>query len=57
MGVVQRINALAPDFVCFTGDLIEEQQHLTEALDVLGEIKSPLYGVAGEPRPLGQGAV
>lgn len=45
--VVRKINALSPEFVCFTGDLIEEQQHLTEALDILGETKSPLYGVAG----------
>jgi predicted MPP superfamily phosphohydrolase len=25
-GVVKKINALSPDFVCFTGDLIEETQ-------------------------------
>jgi uncharacterized protein len=45
--VVRRINALSPDFVCFTGDLIEETRHLMEALEVLASIKSPLYGVPG----------
>ncbi len=46
-GVVRRINALSPDFVCFTGDLIEESRHLPEALEILARIKSPLYGVPG----------
>ena len=45
--VVRRINALSPDFVCFTGDLIEETRHLAEALGVFASIKSPLYGVPG----------
>ena len=45
--VVKRINALSPDLVCFTGDLIEEKQHLPEALEILSGIKSPLYGVPG----------
>ena len=45
--VVRRINALSPDFVCFTGDLIEETQHLPEALELLAGIKSPVYGVPG----------
>src|SRR5678815_4820486 len=30
--VVNQINALSPDFVCFTGDLIEQGHHLPEAL-------------------------
>lgn len=45
--IVKRINALSPDFVCFTGDLIEERPYLAEALELLGGIKSPLYGVPG----------
>jgi predicted MPP superfamily phosphohydrolase len=45
--VVRRVNALSPDFVCFTGDLIEETRHLAEALEVFAGIKSPLYGVPG----------
>ena len=46
-GVVKKINALSPDFVCFTGDLIEDTQYLPEALGIFAGIKSPVYGVPG----------
>src|SRR5258708_4010758 len=45
--VVTKINALSPDFVCFTGDIIEETNYLAEALEILSGIKSPMYGVPG----------
>ncbi len=45
--VVQTINALSPDFVCFTGDLIDDTAHLTEALGLIAGIKSPVFGVPG----------
>jgi len=45
--VVSCINSLQPDFVCFTGDLIESKQFLSEALDLLSGIQSPLFGVPG----------
>lgn len=45
--VVARINSLKPDFVCFTGDLIEEKQHVAEALAELQKIDTPLFGVPG----------
>jgi uncharacterized protein len=45
--VVRQINELSPEFVCFTGDLIEEAPYLAEALDILGGIKAPMYGVPG----------
>ena len=45
--VVRKINALSPEFVCFTGDLIEETKHLAEALELIGKIKAPVYGVPG----------
>jgi uncharacterized protein len=45
--VVRQINALSPDFVCFTGDIIEETPCLAEALELIGGIKSPVYGVPG----------
>jgi uncharacterized protein len=45
--VVTKINALSPDFVCFTGDIIEETPHLAEALELFAGIKSPVYGVPG----------
>ena len=45
--MVARVNQLEPDFVCFTGDLVEEARHLPEALEVLRGIQAPLYGVPG----------
>jgi predicted MPP superfamily phosphohydrolase len=45
--VVKTINSLSPDFVCFTGDIIEDGKHLPEALHILSGIKAPLYGVPG----------
>ncbi len=45
--VVDTINGLEPDVVCFTGDLIEESEHLAEALELLSTIKAPLVGVPG----------
>lgn len=45
--VVSKINALKPDFVCFTGDLIEEAKHLPETLELFQGIRAPLYGVPG----------
>jgi predicted MPP superfamily phosphohydrolase len=45
--VVEKINSLSPDFVCFTGDLLEQANFLPETLDLLSGIKSPLYGVPG----------
>jgi predicted MPP superfamily phosphohydrolase len=45
--VVECINTLAPDFVCFTGDIIEEQKYLGDALEHLSAIKAPMFGVPG----------
>ncbi|MBI5775106.1 MAG: metallophosphoesterase [Verrucomicrobia bacterium] len=45
--VVKKINALAPEFVCFTGDLVEDAEFVNEALELLRGIKAPLYGVPG----------
>ena len=45
--VVQQINKVSPDFVCMTGDIIEDNSFLTEALEILSEIQSPVYGVPG----------
>jgi hypothetical protein len=45
--VVDKINSLSPDFVCFTGDLIEEEKFLSEALELLSGIQSPVFGVPG----------
>jgi len=45
--VVNQINALKPDFACFTGDLVEEKKFLPETLAILAEIQVPLFGVPG----------
>ena len=45
--VVQTVNAQHPEFVCFTGDLIEEAQQAPEALEILQNIQSPLFGIPG----------
>jgi predicted MPP superfamily phosphohydrolase len=45
--VVQKINRLEPDFVCFTGDIVEDTRFLSAALDILADIKSPMFGVPG----------
>ena len=45
--VVRTINELAPNFVCFTGDLIEEARFAPAALDFIRQIKAPVYGSPG----------
>lgn len=45
--VVNTINSLKPDFACFTGDIVEQKQHLPAALEILSGIKVPLFGVPG----------
>src|SRR5438045_265569 len=47
LSVVKKINSLSPDFVCFTGDIVEDTKFLAEALEILSGIKSPVYGVPG----------
>src|SRR5437773_2016605 len=46
-GVVEKIHSLSPEFVCFTGDIVEETQFLPEALAIIRGIKSPVFGVPG----------
>jgi len=46
-GVVRRINQLSPEFACFTGDIVEDNQFLDKALEILGGIQCPIYGVPG----------
>ena len=45
--VVARINELDGDFVCFTGDLVEDAAYLDETLDILSGIRKPMFGVPG----------
>jgi predicted MPP superfamily phosphohydrolase len=45
--VVRQINALAPEFVCFTGDLVEDRRFAPAALDFVRQIERPVYGCPG----------
>jgi predicted MPP superfamily phosphohydrolase len=45
--VVDKINSFTPDFVCFTGDIVEDKEYLPEALEILSGIKAPMFGVPG----------
>ena len=45
--VVRAINELKPDFVCFTGDLVEDRRYAAEALCFIREIRAPVYGIPG----------
>ncbi len=45
--VVETVNSLSPDLVGFTGDLVEKSVYLNEALDVMSQIRYPVYGVPG----------
>ena len=45
--VVRTINELAPDFVCFTGDLVEEARFAPEAFGFIRKIEAPVHGVPG----------
>jgi predicted MPP superfamily phosphohydrolase len=44
---VEIINDQKPDFVCFTGDLVEDKRYVDEALEIFSSIKAPLYGIPG----------
>ncbi|GMV99307.1 MAG: hypothetical protein AMXMBFR84_04460 [Candidatus Hydrogenedentota bacterium] len=45
--VVECINGLSPDFVCFTGDIVEDKRFVNEALDEMVRIAVPMYGCPG----------
>ena len=45
--IVRTINTLKPEFVCFTGDLIEHTDYLSEALSFIRQIQTPVYGSPG----------
>jgi predicted MPP superfamily phosphohydrolase len=45
--VIRTINDLNPQFVCFTGDLIENTMFQSEALSFIRQIKAPVYGSPG----------
>ena len=44
---IRTINGLAPEFVCFTGDLVEDARFAPAALDFIRQIERPVYGCPG----------
>lgn len=51
--VVDRIHLLEPDYIVFTGDLVEHQErtHLKEALRLIASFQVPVFGVLGNHDP------
>ncbi|MDQ2918980.1 MAG: metallophosphoesterase [Verrucomicrobiota bacterium] len=45
--VIRTINDLAPEFVCFTGDLVENKSFAPDALAFVRQINAPVYGSPG----------
>jgi predicted MPP superfamily phosphohydrolase len=45
--VISSIKAVNPDFVCFTGDIVEETRFLSPALVAFKQLGCPVYGVPG----------
>ena len=45
--VVETINEIDADFVCFTGDLVEDKEYLSDCVTILSGINKPLYGIPG----------
>jgi predicted MPP superfamily phosphohydrolase len=45
--VVQTVNSLKPDFVCFTGDIMEKGKFLADALEIMSGVSAPMFGVPG----------
>jgi len=45
--VVDRINAVPADIVCVTGDIVDDLRYLDDALEILGGVAKPMYGVRG----------
>ncbi len=53
--VVETINAIDADFVCFTGDLVEDKEYLSDCMAIVSGINKPLYGVPGNHDPWAKG--
>ena len=45
--IVSAIKKEHPEFVCFTGDLIDASEHSNEALEIIRAIGVPVFGVPG----------
>ncbi len=51
--LIEEIRALQPDYVVFTGDLVENKsrEFLSEALDLISSLPVPVFGVLGNHDP------
>ena len=45
--IITAIHKEQPDFVCFSGDLIDSSARLTEALEIIRAIGFPVFGIPG----------
>jgi predicted MPP superfamily phosphohydrolase len=46
--VIEKINQIDPEFVCFTGDLVEDVHYLSEALNlIIMSLRCPIFGAPG----------
>jgi len=45
--LIDLIHMQKPDLVCFTGDLAKGKKYEKDVLEILGNLKVPLYGVPG----------
>jgi len=45
--VVARVNAIASDLVCITGDTVDHRPYQAEALEILAKLRAPIFGTPG----------
>ena len=45
--IITAVHKEQPDFVCFSGDLIDTSDQLAEALEIIQAIGFPVFGVPG----------
>ncbi|OQY59352.1 MAG: hypothetical protein B6245_07065 [Desulfobacteraceae bacterium 4572_88] len=45
--ITDKIKTLSPDFVCITGDIVDDARYLGEVLRLLEKIPYPVFGVPG----------
>ena len=45
--VVESVRALKPEFICFTGDLVEKRHELPGAVEFLKALDCPIFGIPG----------
>lgn len=53
-GLIERIHQLEPDYVVFTGDMLENQsrQYIDEAMELIASFEVPTFGIVGNHDPI-----